>query len=334
MTPQSEAPKGLLVPAHTVPAPSTVSAQARAFVSQRMDPVGPAQPRDTKDKEGWRAYIEESNHWLTEGMKARAKDFPSEITTHRLPEARMYEITPEHLVHDREHCAILYIHGGAYIHGAGLAGAYMAMPTAASAGMRTYAVDYRMPPEHPFPAGLDDAVDAYRYLLERHEPARIAVSGGSAGGGLAAALVLKARDLGLPLPGACVLATPEADLTESGDSFETNIHVDVVASQRLTDSIALYADGHDLRDPYLSPVFADFGAGFPPTMLTCGTRDLFLSNTVLMHRALRRAGVEAELHVWEAMPHGGFFGAPEDQEVLDEHTRFVVERLTAAAPAR
>jgi len=193
--------------------------------------------------------------------------------------------------------------------------------------MRAFAVDYRMPPDHPYPAGLEDSIEAYRSLLGRYQPERIAVSGGSAGGGLAAAFVLKARDMGLPLPGACVLATPEADLTESGDSFEANIFVDVVASQRLTDSIALYANGHDLRDPYLSPVFGDFSKGFPPTILTCGTRDLFLSNTVLMHRALRRAGIEAQLHVWEAMPHGGFFGAPEDEEVLEEQARFIRAQL-------
>ena len=99
-----------------------------------------------------------------------------------------------------------------------------------------------------------------------------------------------------------VLATPEADLTESGDSFETNIRVEVVLTQRLTDSIALYADENDLTDPYLSPLIGDFDKGFPPTFLNCGTRDAFLSNTVLLHRKLRRAGVAVELHVWEAMP--------------------------------
>jgi acetyl esterase/lipase len=223
--------------------------------------------------------------------------------------------------------AILYIHGGAFIHGAGLAGAYMAHPLAGAARLRTFCVDYRMPPDHPFPVGLDDSVDAYRWMLERYRPQDIAVAGSSAGGGLAAALVLKARDLGLPLPGACVLGTPEADLTEAGDSFETNDTVDVVLQHRLTESVALYADGHDLRDPYLSPVFGDFSKGFPSTILTSGTRDLFLSNTVLLHRALLRAGMEAELHVWEAMPHGGFFGAPEDEEVVHQQARFILDRL-------
>jgi acetyl esterase/lipase len=144
---------------------------------------------------------------------------------------------------------------------------------------------------------------------------------------LAASFLLKARDLGLPLPEACVLATPEADLTESGDSFETNDTIDVVLKHRLTETIALYANGHDLRDPYLSAVFGDFSKGFPAAMLVSGTRDLFLSNTVILHRALLRAGCEAELHIWEAMPHGGFFGAPEDGEVLMAEAAFIRRKL-------
>ncbi|MGW3981761.1 alpha/beta hydrolase fold domain-containing protein [Streptomyces mirabilis] len=315
----------LRVPQHDVPAPTTVSPHAQAFLSQRLESTGPAQPVGTADKDAWRAYIEGSNKWLTAGLLASAESFPAEIITHQLPNTALYEVIPDDPAPDT---AILYLHGGAYIHGAGTAGAYMAIPLAGHAEIRAFAVDYRMPPDHPFPAGLDDAVDAYRWLLERYEPTRIAFAGGSAGGGLAAAAALKVRDLGLPLPAACVLATPEADLTESGDSFETLIHVDVVGGARLTDSINLYADGHDLRDPYLSPLFGDFRKGYPPTLLTGGTRDLFLSNTVLLHRALRRAGIEAQLDLWEAMPHGGFFGAPEDQEVLEVQARFLTTRLS------
>ena len=90
---------------------------------------------------------------------------------------------------------------------------------------------------------------------------------------------------------------------------------------------SLYAAGHDLTDPYVSPLFADYGKGFPPGFVQSGTRDLFLSNSVMIHRKLRRAGIEAELHVWEAMPHGGFgFGpAPENREIDDELRRFIAK---------
>ena len=129
------------------------------------------------------------------------------------------------------------------------------------------------------------------------------------------------------MPSACVLQSPESDLTESGDSFETNLGIDQVL-KRLTNSITLYANGHDLKDPYLSPLFGDFTKGFPDTHLSAGTRDLFLSNTILLHRALRRAKIPADLSIWEAMGHAGFFGlAPEDQESLTEQVDFIRDRL-------
>jgi acetyl esterase/lipase len=123
------------------------------------------------------------------------------------------------------------------------------------------------------------------------------------------------------MPTGLVLLTPELDLTESGDSFTTNLGIDTVLRPLMQTNL-LYAAGHDLAHPYLSPLFADV-TGFPPTFLQTGTRDLFLSNTVRMHRRLRAAGVDAELHVWEAMPHGGFGGAPEDGEILLEMRRFL-----------
>jgi acetyl esterase/lipase len=188
-------------------------------------------------------------------------------------------------------------------------------------GMIHWAVDYRMPPLHPYPASLDDCMAVYRALLEARDPHDIFIGGGSAGGNLAAALVVRARDEGLPMPAGLVLITPEVDLTESGDSFATNLGIDNVLGLLMQTNL-LYANGHDLAHPYLSPLFADV-SGFPPTFLQAGTRDLFLSNTVRMHRKLRDAGVNAELHLWEAMPHGGFGGAPEDIEVRIEVRRFL-----------
>jgi acetyl esterase/lipase len=186
-----------------------------------------------------------------------------------------------------------------------------------------------MPPDHLYPAALDDCIAVYRALLEVRAPERIVVGGGSAGGNLAAALMLRAHDEGLPLPAALVLLTPEADLTESGDSFHTNLGIDPVLQTSLGESIGLYAGEHDLTHPYLSPLFGDL-TPFPPTFVQGGTRDLFLSNSVRMHRKLRAAGVEAELHVWEGMPHGGFFGAPEDAEIGAELRRFLAKHVPAA----
>src|SRR3546814_3701004 len=118
---------------------------------------------------------------------------------------------------------------------------------------------------------------------------------------------------------------PYTTLFRSGDSFSTNRGIDTVLSGSLMALNRLYAASVPLDDSYVSPLFGDFAQGFPRSFIQSGTRDLFLSNAVNMHRALRRAGVEAHLHVFEAMPHGGFFGAPEDEEVGVEIRRFLAE---------
>jgi acetyl esterase/lipase len=126
-----------------------------------------------------------------------------------------------------------------------------------------------------------------------------------------------------------VLLSPELDLTESGDSFRTNAGIDLMGSLMLPN--LLYAGGADLAHPYLSPLFGDFTKGFPPTLLSCGTRDLFLSNTVRMHRALREAGIDAELHVLEAAAHGNFGGnSPEEAGLNREVRRFCEVRWAAS----
>ncbi|CAN7593339.1 alpha/beta hydrolase fold domain-containing protein [Phenylobacterium sp. LjRoot219] len=320
----------MFVPARTLPVPTTISPQAQAVLAQGS-PYGHAEEPDPRDKAAWAQRVEERNAMLTEMIEARfaAQREAFTFAAQPLSAATLHVVTPKELRPGDERRAVLYVHGGGFTMGGGIAAAYAAAGIAGLAKLRTFSVDYRMPPQSPFPAGLDDAVEAYRVLLDRYAPEHIAVYGASAGGGLAASCLLKARDLGLPMPGACVLRSPEADLTESGDSFETNNGVDPVLG-RLTNSIALYADGHDLTDPYLSPLYGDFNKGFPPTLLTSGTRDLFLSNTVLMHRALRRAGIVADLQIWEAMGHAGFLGAaPEDHEMFAEEVEFIRQRLAS-----
>jgi acetyl esterase/lipase len=176
-----------------------------------------------------------------------------------------------------------------------------------------------MPPDHPYPAGLDDCMAFYKSLLRDHSPAEIIVGGGSAGANLAAALMLRVRDEGLPLPAAVILSSPEIDLTESGDSFHTNAGIDGMGT--LMQANLLYAAGTPLDHPYVSALFGDFTKGFPPTFLTAGTRDLFLSNAVRFHRALRAAGVPAELHILEAAAHGAFGGGSPEEAELDRETR-------------
>lgn len=314
----------LHLPARTIPLPATISEEARAAL--RSPAFASAAWPTTTDAATWKRFIAARDATMME-MFAQVPPFAGRIETHALTHATLYELVPEVIAERNRERAVLYVHGGAYVMGAGLPAARMAESMARAFQCRVYSIDYRMPPDHPYPHGLDDTVEAWRFVLERHAAAKAGIAGVSAGGGLAASTVLKIRDLGLPLPGAALLLTPECDLTESGDTFETNCEIDIILKRRLTAPNLLYAGGHDLRDPYLSAVFGDFSKGYSPTLLLSGTRDLFLSNTVLMHRALRRAGISAELHVFEAMPHGGFFGAPEDREAMAEQVGFLDRTL-------
>lgn len=325
-------PVEIVVPERRVPAPETISPEARATLG-----IGPAaailfaqaEP-DPADIAGWKRLVANREDMAGPLLRQNADRHPCKLAVHPVGEAQLFEMNPDSVAEEMRGCAILYLHPGGFIMGAGINGAYMGMPLADRLAIPTYALDYRMAPDHPFPAGLDDCVAAYRWLMERTAPERILIAGRSAGGGLAPGLLLRLRDLGLPMPAGCILQTPAVDLTGAGDSCVTNLGIDNFL-RPIPNAMRLYAGGTDPRDPYLSPVFADC-TGFPPTLLTSGTRDLLLSATVLMHRALRRAGVEAELHVWEAMGHGGFFGfAPEDEEVWDELRRFSRRCLAISA---
>jgi monoterpene epsilon-lactone hydrolase len=314
------------VPARDIPVPTSVSPEAQAILAMGGGFVGPFPALD--DLEGWRAYVAAGEAQVRAGLEwVAASTADVAIEEEQIGGVPVYVASPPDLASD-DRRVYLEIHGGALIIGGGDNCRGMAAVNAKRWGVRMWAIDHRMPPDHPFPAALDDCVAVFRALLTEHRADDIVVGGSSAGANLAAALVLRARDEGLPMPAGVVLLTPEIDLTESGDSFQTLLGVDSVLSESLMPANLLYSGGHDLSDPYLSPLFGDFTKGFPPTFLCAGTRDLFLSNAVRMHRALRAAGVAAELHVMEAAPHGGFHGvAPEDREIDAELCRFLDERF-------
>jgi acetyl esterase/lipase len=325
----SKRKNGIVVQGRLIPFPCSISAEAHASLERLVNDDGvPLNALCTMplpdDHAGWMKIKAAADEQYAVAVKGLAGTLRASVEAVRTVEATIHVATPETmLVPD---CAYMDFHGGALVFGGGEACRAQARMQADQHGALCYGIDYRMPPEHPYPAALDDAMAAYRYVLERHAPSRIVIGGRSAGGNVAVAMLLRARDEGLPLPAGLVLLSPEVDLTESGDSFQVNQMVDVVLPGSLMRNNRLYAGGADLSHPYLSPLFGDFG-DFPPTFLQSGTRDLFLSNAVRMHRALRRANVDAELHVFEAMPHGGFQGnTPEDRDLAAEVSRFVKAR--------
>src|SRR5207237_1470370 len=197
---------------------------------------------------------------------------------------------------------------------------------------KVIAVDYRMPPEAYFPAALDDGLTVYKNAIKTTDPKNIAIFGSSAGGALTLEMVLKAKQDGLPLPGAIAPGTPMSEVTKVGDTFVTNAMLDnvLVSPDGFCDAgTKVYANGHDLKDPLLSPVYGDM-QGFPPTILTSGTRDLLLSNTVRMHRKLRHLGIDSFLQVYEGQSHAQYGRddrIPEVREAFTEIGTFLNTHL-------
>lgn len=198
-----------------IPVPKSVSEQAQAFLGMGLS-IGDAsgQQPDRNDIDGWRAVIKASDEMMVAFTEMVPAVPASTVDTILVGDVQVFVLTPEGVPDDDPDQPIYFdIHGGALIMGGGDACRALATKVAAMTRMRTWSVDYRMAPDHPSPAALDDCIAVYRRLLEIKAPERIVVGGGSAGGNLAAALMLRARDEGLPFPGALVLLTPEADLT-------------------------------------------------------------------------------------------------------------------------
>lgn len=303
------------------PPPILASREAQSFLASSPYPKRPAYP-PLEDKDAWRRYNAEQEKRLEPVLLARSGKEIDNATTTRIAGIPVHCVTPAGWPKD-DRRVLLHMHGGALHLLSGIGAKVLALGQSAMSGLPVVSVDYGMPPDAPYPIGLDQCVSVYRALLSDRQPEEIILAGESAGGNLSAATVLKARDQGLPVPAGLVLLSPEVDLTERGDTFSTLLGVDPALTTLMTPNL-LYAAGVALDDPHVSPLFGDFKKGFPRTFIQSGTRDLFLSNAVNMHRALRRAGIEAHLHIWEGMPHGGFGGGtPEDRELAIEMRLFI-----------
>jgi monoterpene epsilon-lactone hydrolase len=206
---------------------------------------------------------------------------------------------------------VLFLHGGGYRSGSPSNYRHFTWRIAAATRARVLAVDYRLAPEHPFPAALDDAVSAYRWLLGAGaEASNTLVMGDSAGGGLALAMLLKLRDDRLPLPAAAVALSPWTDLALTGQSLRHNARADpMLNADDLPALVEEYLAGADPRLPYASPLYGDL-AGMPPTLLQVGSDEILLDDAVRMHERLRSAGCIAELEIWPRMPHVWHLFAP------------------------
>ena len=233
---------------------------------------------------------------------------------------------------------ILYCHGGGYIVGSPRAYRGLAGRLAALTQCDVAVIDYRLAPEHVYPAAPDDALAAYRALLARGiDPASIVFAGDSAGGNLALVTLLRARDRGMPLPSAAALLSPWTDLTGSGASIRANAKLDpMLPANRIEDAARLYSPTVDLGHPDVSPLFGEFH-GLPPLSVHVGTTEILLDDSRRLAERARRHGVEVELKTWHRMPHVFPMFAdvlPEGRRALDEIGAFIDARLARAANVR
>jgi epsilon-lactone hydrolase len=313
------------VPAKEIAVPTAgVSPQEQAVIGAPLQPFWNDHPRDAA---AWKALInmraDQINKTLP-GLREKLGVKSEQVT---IAGVNCYILTPDNIPEANRNRVLVHVHGGGYVFGPGESATREAVLMAGYGKFKVISIDYRMPPDFPYPAAMDDAMAVWKETVKTNDPKKMAIFGTSTGGGMTLAMVLRAKAEGLPLPAATAPGTPWSDMTKTGDTFYTNEKVDNILVSNdgwLGEAAKLYANGHDLKDPQLSPIYGDL-TGFPPTILTSGTRDLFLSNTVRVHRKLRQAGVVADLHVFEGQSHGQYAGdpdAPETKEHFGELTAF------------
>jgi acetyl esterase/lipase len=237
-------------------------------------------------------------------------------------------LTPPDAATDR---VLLHLHGGGYVIGSVRTVRQLAARIALAAEMRCLSVDYRLAPEHPFPAALEDATAAYRWLIGAGvEPSKVVLSGDSAGGGLVIATLVWLRDAGIPPPAAGVCLSPWADLEGIGESMKTKTDVDpMVERDPLLEMADFYLAGADPRTPLASPIYADL-QGLPPLLIQVGTAETLLDDSTRLAERARDAGVDVTLEAWEDMIHVWHFFAlllPEGQQAIDGIAGFIRKRL-------
>lgn len=301
-----------------LPVPLTVSPELAAVIARPPDPAFNVVPPTIA---AWKERIARSAAIVAAQLPALRSELGVESQPDVIAGVKVFRLTPRAVTAANQSRILLHFHGGTRVLFPGESGTREGILMAGLAGFRVISVDYRMPPDHPFPATLDDAVAVYGALLKDYPAANIGVFGMSAGGSLTITTLLRAKQLGLPMPGAIAPGTPTVDLTKTGDTLFTNAMVDNVLGTwdgYVEATTRLYANGREVTDPLISPIYGDV-SGFPPALLTSGTRDLYLSHTVRMHRKLRAAGVEAVLQLWEGQSHAQYLAGPSVPETREYH---------------
>jgi monoterpene epsilon-lactone hydrolase len=315
-----------------LPFPLGASEELRDSIAATPQPDLSSGPGLPADEEALRELVAHADAAATERARMLRDRVGASVVADAIDGVNVFDVTPATV--DTRHAdhLFVYVHGGAFVLNAGEAGAVEAIVIAHRLGIRTVSIDYRMPPDHPLPAGADDVMAVYRNIVNERPAASVALGGSSAGANLSTVLVQRAVSDGVDVPGALYLGTPGNDLTDVGDSLYINRGIDrvLVSYEDYVNAVRFYTAGRDLVDPVVSPVYGSFD-GFPPTMLVTGTRDLLLSATVRTHTKIRQAGAVADLLVLEGAAHGDYgnpLNSPESRFTYSELNTFLLQHLS------
>jgi epsilon-lactone hydrolase len=301
-----------------IPVPGTISPEAQKVISR----AGPSGPEPTLAER--RAHTDAFR--IGRATEAR-KLFPVDVEGKTIGGVQCDVITPAK-VQDAGR-VLINVHGGGFNSDSG--SLVEGIPIASLTHITVVSVYYRLAPEHPFPAAVDDTVAVYKELLKTYKPERMGLFGTSAGAILTAEVAVALRRANLPLPAALGIFSGTGDLSQPGDSqafYSVQGLGGQLSSPLQRSTNTAYVGTTDPKDSVLSPLYADL-RGFPPSLFVTSTRDLLLSGTTILHRAFLRAGVDAQLVVFEALPHAFWYDyhLPETQEALDIMAKFFDAKL-------
>jgi epsilon-lactone hydrolase len=312
-----------------IPMPSTVSPEAQNWLASL-----------TQKKSGTRNLAEiraVTDEWRRNDSAEARKLYPVDIAETSIAGVRTDVIVPAAMPEPNRNRVLINLHGGGFISDSG--SLIEGVPIAYLAKTKVVSVYYRLAPENPFPAAVDDVVAVYKELLKTYPPRNIGVFGTSAGAILTCETAVRLKQLGLPLPAALGIFSVHTDFSRTSDSRAFFTLDGLPGDLRVPDPRHVlpdqYAGTTDRRDPLLSPLFADLHR-MPPSLLVTSTRDLLLSDTAIFHRALLSAGNDAQLVVFEALPHAFWyhFQLPETKEALELMAKFFDERVRAGKTNR
>jgi acetyl esterase/lipase len=304
-----------------IPVPQDLSPQARLMLGHAEPDQGASQPLAERRRM--------TDEYTARARVAWSKLMPNTLVDDKIAGVPVHIVTPEGMPAANNDKVLLNLHGGGFNSDSG---SYTeSIPIAGYAKIKVVAVLYRLAPESPFPAAVDDSVAVYKELLKTYKPDHIIIYGTSAGAILTAEVAVKLKQLGLPLPAALGIFSGMGDYARAGDSTAIYAlrgfsgHLDPPDPSHHSDA---YAGSTDLKDPVLSPIYADLH-GLPPTLFITSGRDILLSGTSNLHRAFLRAGIDARLVVFDALPHAFWYDPrlPEAIEANQMMADFFVKAL-------